>query len=136
ACRPEHWERAGALYGPEALYRPAPGDGGDGGGGTGYDGTGLPPAVVLGPYTEAEARTVREGYGLRETDLAEADARHPLALRLLAEVRAALPGGVPGRPCREEVFTAHLDLVCLRTAVRIAAGTLPPVRGTAVRRLA
>ncbi|MFE8936854.1 serine protease [Streptomyces sp. NPDC007872] len=136
ACRPEHWERAGALYGPEALYRPAPGDGGDGDGGTGYDGTGLPPAVVLGPYTEAEARTVREGYGLRETDLAEADARHPLALRLLAEVRAALPGGVPGRPCREEVFTAHLDLVCLRTAVRIAAGTLPPVRGTAVRRLA
>ncbi|WP_121833218.1 serine protease, partial [Streptomyces sp. S1] len=126
ACRPEHWERAGALYGPEALHRPATGD----------DGTGLPPAVVLGPYTEAEARAVREGYGLRETDLAEADARHPLALRLLAEVRAALPGEVPGRPRREEVFTAHLDLMCLRTAVRIAAGTRPLVRGTAVRRLA
>ncbi|MGA5871644.1 trypsin-like peptidase domain-containing protein [Streptomyces cinereoruber] len=126
ACRPEHWERAGALYGPEALHRPAPGDNEDG----------LPPAVVLGPYTEAEARAVREGYGLRETDLAEADARHPLALRLLAEVRAALPGEVPGRPCREEVFTAHLDLMCLRTAVRIAAGTRPLVRGTAVRRLA
>ncbi|MFC8294205.1 trypsin-like peptidase domain-containing protein [Streptomyces sp. NPDC057242] len=126
ACRPEHWERAGALYGPEALHRPATGD----------DGSGLPPAVVLGPYTEEEARAVREGYGLRETDLAEADARHPLALRLLAEVRAALPGEVPGRPCREEVFTAHLDLMCLRTAVRIAAGTRPLVRGTAVRRLA
>ncbi|MFF6870981.1 serine protease [Streptomyces sp. NPDC012450] len=126
ACRPEHWERAGALYGPEALHRPATGD----------DGAGLPPAVVLGPYTEAEARAVREGYGLRETDLAEADARHPLALRLLAEVRAALPGEVPGRPRREEVFTAHLDLMCLRTAVRIAAGTRPLVRGTAVRRLA
>ncbi|MFF5449651.1 serine protease [Streptomyces sp. NPDC012950] len=126
ACRPEHWERAGALYGPEALHRPATGD----------DGSGLPPAVVLGPYTEAEARAVREGYGLRETDLAEADARHPLALRLLAEVRAALPGEVPGRPRREEVFTAHLDLMCLRVAVRIAAGTRPLVRGTAVRRLA
>ncbi|WP_432115617.1 serine protease [Streptomyces sp. S1] len=126
ACRPEHWERAGTLYGPEALHRPA----------TGGDGSGLPPAVVLGPYTEAEARAVREGYGLRETDLAEADARHPLALRLLAEVRAALPGEVPGRPRREEVFTAHLDLMCLRTAVRIAAGTRPLVRGTAVRRLA
>ncbi|MEU0233330.1 MULTISPECIES: serine protease [unclassified Streptomyces] len=131
ACRPEHWERAGALYGPDALHRPA-----TGGDGSGDGGAGLPPAVVLGPYTEAEARAVREGYGLRETDLAEADARHPLALRLLAEVRAALPGEVPGRPCREEIFTAHLDLVCLRTAVRIAAGTLPPVRGTAVRRLA
>ncbi|WP_411072789.1 serine protease [Streptomyces sp. cmx-4-25] len=126
ACRPEHWERAGALYGPGALHVPATGDGGDG----------LPPAVVLGPYTEAEARTAREGYGLRETDLAEADARHPLALRLLAEVRAALPGEVPGRPCREEVFAAHLDLMCLRIAVRIAAGTRPLVRGTAVRRLA
>ncbi|MFC7796553.1 trypsin-like peptidase domain-containing protein [Streptomyces cinereoruber] len=126
ACRPEHWERAGALYGSGALHRPAPGENGDG----------LPPAVVLGPYTEAEARAVREGYGLRETDLAEADARHPLALRLLAEVRAALPREVPGRPCREEVFTAHLDLMCLRTAVRIAAGTRPLIRGTAVRRLA
>ncbi|KOX26017.1 MULTISPECIES: serine protease [unclassified Streptomyces] len=125
ACRPEHWERAGALYGPHALHRPAAG-GGDG----------LPAAVVLGPYTEAEARAVREGYGIGETDLAEADARHPLALRLLAEVRAALPGEVPGRPRREEVFTAHLDLMCLRTAVRIAAGTRPLVRGTAVRRLA
>ncbi|MFJ4872469.1 trypsin-like peptidase domain-containing protein [Streptomyces sp. NPDC088757] len=138
ACRPEHWERAGALYGPDALHRPTTGDGGsaDDGDGDGGGGNGLPPAVVLGPYTEAEARAVREGYGLRETDLAEADARHPLALRLLAEVRAALPGEVPGRPCREEVFTAHLDLVCLRTAVRIAAGTPSPVRGTAVRRLA
>ncbi|MFC7967865.1 trypsin-like peptidase domain-containing protein [Streptomyces cinereoruber] len=126
ACRPEHWERAGALYSSGALHRPTPGENRDG----------LPPAVVLGPYTEAEARAVREGYGLRETDLAEADARHPLALRLLAEVRAALPGEVPGRPCREEVFTAHLDLMCLRTAVRIAAGTRPLIRGTAVRRLA
>ncbi|SEC35699.1 trypsin-like peptidase domain-containing protein [Streptomyces sp. TLI_105] len=99
-------------------------------------GGGMPPAVFLGPYSETEARAVREGYGIGEADLAAADARHPLALRLLAEVRAALPGEVPGRPGREEIFTAHLDLVCLRAAVRIAAGSRPLLRGTAVRRLA
>ncbi|MDV5148719.1 serine protease [Streptomyces sp. SBC-4] len=125
ACRPEHWDLAGALYGPGALHRPATGNG-----------EGLPAALVLGPYTETEARAVRQGYGLGETALAEADARHPLALRLLAEVRAALPGDVPGRPGREEIFTAHLDLMCLRVAVRVAAGSRPLVRGTAVRLLA
>ncbi|MEU3686672.1 serine protease [Streptomyces narbonensis] len=125
ACRPEHWDLAGALYGPGALHRPATGNG-----------DGLPAALVLGPYTESEARAVRQGYGLGETDLAEADARHPLALRLLAEVRAALPGDVPGRPGREEIFTAHMDLMCLRVAVRVAAGSRPLVRGTAVRLLA
>ncbi|MFJ4910509.1 serine protease [Streptomyces sp. NPDC093249] len=125
ACRPEHWEQAGALYTPGALHRPVTGPGG-----------GLPAAVALGPYSASEARAVREGYGLAETDLAEADAHHPLALRLLAEVRAALPGEVPGRPGREEIFTAHLDLMCLRIAVRIAAGTRPLPGGAAVRRLA
>ncbi|MFF5919000.1 trypsin-like peptidase domain-containing protein [Streptomyces flavochromogenes] len=129
ACRPEHWERAGALYLPGALHRPATGprDGAPGG---------LPAALVLGPYSVAEAQAVREGYGLGETDLAEADARHPLALRLLAEVRAALPADVPGRPGREEIFTAYLDLMCLRIAVRIAAGSRPLPPGSAVRRLA
>ncbi|MDX2564234.1 serine protease [Streptomyces sp. TX20-6-3] len=129
ACRPEHWERAGALYRPAALHRPAEGRRGGTSGG-------LPAALVLGPYSAAEARAVREGYGLGETDLAEADARHPLALRLLAEVRAALPADVPGRPGREEIFTAYLDLMCLRIAVRIAAGSRPLPSGTAVRRLA
>lgn len=118
ACRPEHWERAGALYGPGALHRPVTGPG-----------AGLPAALVLGSYSETEARAVREGYGIGESDLVEADARHPLALRLLAEVRTALPGDVPGRPGREEIFTAYLDLMCLRTAVRIAAGSRPLVRG-------
>jgi hypothetical protein len=132
ACRPEHWEQAGALYGPGALHRPA----GDPGRAVTGTGDAVPAAVVLGPYSEAEARAVREGYGIGETDLAPADARHPLALRLLAEVRAALPGEVPGRPGREEIFTAYLDLMCLRTAVRIAAGSRPLPRGTAVRRLA
>lgn len=125
ACRPEHWDLAGALYGPGTLHRPASGNG-----------EGLPGALVLGPYTETEARAVRQGYGIGESDLAEPDARHPLALRLLAEVRAALPGDVPGRPGREEIFTAHLDLMCLRVAVRVAAGCRPLVRGTAVRLLA
>ncbi len=129
ACRPEHWERAGALYGPEALHRPATGDDATGDDGSGYDGAGYGGAGLPGrrprPVHRGGGPGRTGGYGLRETDLAEADARHPLALRLLAEVRAALPGGAPGQPCREEVFTAHLDLVCLRTAVRIAAGILP-----------
>ncbi|MFI1660752.1 trypsin-like peptidase domain-containing protein [Streptomyces sp. NPDC020472] len=152
ACRPEHWEQAGTLYAPGALHRPAAEAGpgaphrpatdpagrpdGPGPAATATAGGGTPPAVFLGPYSETEARAVREGYGIGEADLAEADARHPLALRLLAEVRAALPGEVPGRPGREEIFTAHLDLMCLRAAVRIAAGSRPLVRGTAVRRLA
>ncbi|QES08698.1 serine protease [Streptomyces venezuelae] len=125
ACRPEHWELAGALYRPGALHRPATGPR-----------DGLPAALVLGPYAAAEAEAVRQGYGLADTDLAEADARHPLALRLLAEVRAALPAEVAGRPGREEIFTAYLDLMCLRIAVRIAAGSRPLPGGTAVRRLA
>ncbi|MET9437973.1 trypsin-like peptidase domain-containing protein [Streptomyces sp. NPDC006551] len=116
-CRPEHWEQAGALYSPGASHRPAS-------------------PVVIGDLTQEEARAARERYGLEERDLAAADARHPLALRLLAEVREALPGAVPGRPGREEIFSAHLDLMCLRIAVRIAAGSRPLVRGTAVRRLA
>ncbi|MFJ8670015.1 trypsin-like peptidase domain-containing protein [Streptomyces sp. NPDC093600] len=115
-CRPEHWEEAGRLYSPGASHRPSP--------------------VVIGELSEEEARVARERYGLGEGDLAAADARHPLALRLLAEVREALPGAVPGRPGREEIFSAHLDLMCLRIAVRIAAGSRPLVRGTAVRRLA
>ncbi|MEV4430368.1 serine protease, partial [Streptomyces sp. NPDC049602] len=136
--------------GPPAAVRPATGSGpsaaatgsGPSAAATGSGpsaaatGPGLPAAVVLGPYSATEARAVREGYGIGETDLAEADARHPLALRLLAEVRAALPGDVPGRPGREEIFTAYLDLMCLRAAVRIAAGSRPLPRGTAVRRLA
>ncbi|MER7950123.1 trypsin-like peptidase domain-containing protein [Streptomyces sp. NPDC096079] len=129
ACRPEHWEQAGALYGPRALHRPATTT-------TTATDVGFPAAVVLGPLSATESCAVREGYGIAETDLAPADSRHPLALRLLAEVRAALPGEVPGRPAREEIFTAYLDLMCLRVAVRIAAGSGPLPRGAAVRRLA
>ncbi|MCE0446109.1 hypothetical protein LT493_18345 [Streptomyces tricolor] len=51
--------------------------------------------------------------------LAERDARHPLALRLLSEVRAAVPDApVAGPVDRDDVFAAYLDLMCLRIAVR------------------
>ncbi|MEU9099372.1 serine protease [Streptomyces sp. NPDC048361] len=122
ACRPEHWEQAGAHYPRGALHEaPQPR---------------LPDAVRIGDLDHEEAERARERYAIPEGALAERDARHPLTLRLLAEVRAALPDGVEGRPDREEVFAAHLDLMCLRIAVRVAASARPPVRGNAVRRLA
>ncbi|WP_251067406.1 trypsin-like peptidase domain-containing protein [Streptomyces sp. ISL-36] len=142
-CRPEYWEQASGLYSRSVLHRPAPParpcptTGPSAGTRAGEAGALSPRgAVLLGDLSEDEARVVRERYGLAATDLAAADARHPLALRLLAEVRAALPGHVPGRPRREEIFGAYVDLMCLRIAVRIAAGSRPLVRGTAVRRLA
>ncbi|MGW2865552.1 trypsin-like peptidase domain-containing protein [Streptomyces sp. NPDC001205] len=122
ACRPEHWEQAGAHY-PDGVLHPA-------------HLPRLPDAVHVGDLGREEAARARERYGIPDGALAERDARHPLTLRLLAEVRAALPGGIGGRPDREDVFSAHLDLMCLRIAVRIAAAARPPVRGGAVRRLA
>lgn len=113
ACRPEHWEQASALY-PE----------------------GAADVVRIGDLTAAEAERARVRNGIPDGALAPADAAHPLALRLLAEVREALPEGAEGCPSREEIFTAHLDLMCLRIAVRIAAGAGPALRGSAVRRLA
>lgn len=124
ACRPEHWEQAGPQYPAGTLYRP------------GRPAWRLPDALPIGDLSKREAERARERYGLPGDALAADDARHPLALRLLAEVREALPGDVPGRPRREEVFAAHLDLMCLRVAARIAAGSPPPLRGGAVRRLA
>ncbi|MFB7995741.1 serine protease [Streptomyces sp. NPDC056002] len=119
ACRGEYWERAGELFPPGVLY-----------GRTGR----LPACVPLGELTGDQARVARERYGLPEDALAGRDARHPLALRLLAEVRAALPGPVPGSADRDAVFAAYLDLMCLRVAVRLAV--VNGLRGTAVRRLA
>ncbi|WP_405998166.1 serine protease [Streptomyces sp. NBC_00829] len=124
ACRPEHWELAGALYPEDVLHRPA------------APAHRLPPALRIGALTAAEAERARERYGLVAGAVAAADERHPLTLRLLAEVREALPADVPGRPCREDVYSAHLDLLCLRIAVRIAAASRPQLRGPAVRRLA
>lgn len=124
ACRPEHWETAGALCPPDALHRPA------------RPAWRLPSAVRLGDLTVGQAERARERYGLPPDALAVGHDRHPLTLRLLAEVRGALPAGAPGRPDTEEVFGAHLDLMCLRIAVRIAAQGRPAPHGTAVRRLA
>ncbi|MEU1372703.1 serine protease [Streptomyces triculaminicus] len=136
ACRPEHWETAGALFPPHALHGPrdlpsAPGP------------RALPPCSRLAALTPGQAAEARASYGIPPDAIDPADAGHPLALRLLAEVRAALPDGTEGAggdgeaaPDRWGVFAAHLDLVCLRIAVRLAAARRPPLRGAAVRRLA
>lgn len=124
ACRPEHWETAGALCPPGALHRPA------------RPARRLPAAVRLADLTASQAEGARERYGIPADALAPGHDRHPLTLRLLAEVRAALPEDVAGQPDTDDVFGAHLDLMCLRIAVRIAAPSRPVLRGTAVRRLA
>ncbi len=139
ACRPEHWESAGALFPPEVLHTPggpcapppAPGR------------RALPPCSRLPGLTPGQAAEVRASYGIAPEAIDPADAAHPLALRLLAEVRAALPDGTEGiggtgeaAPDRWDVFAAYLDLICLRIAVRLAASRRPPLRGPAVRRLA
>lgn len=124
ACRPEHWETAGALYPPAALHRPH------------RPARGLPPSLRLTDLTADQAAQAKERLGIPPQALAPGHDRHPLTLRLLAEVREALPPGVPGRPDTEDVFGAHLDLMCVRVAVRIAAAADEQPRGTAVRRLA
>ncbi|MFF3502896.1 serine protease [Streptomyces sp. NPDC003247] len=122
ACRAEHWEQAGAYFPPETLY--------------GRTNRAFPPRVPLGDLTPEEAREARARYGVPDTALHPAEARHPLTLRLCAELRAALPDAdAPGTPLgRDDVLAAHLDLMCLRVAVRLAAEN--GLRGTAVRRLA
>ncbi|MFG1671044.1 trypsin-like peptidase domain-containing protein [Streptomyces sp. Y7] len=111
----------------------APGDG-TGRGGGGESNPRLPACVLLGDLTPDEAQHARARYGIPDDALAAPDARHPLTLRLLSEVRAALPD-TPHPPLdRDDVLSAHLDLMCLRIAVRLAAEN--GLRGTAVRRLA
>ncbi|MFD9101928.1 serine protease [Streptomyces virginiae] len=132
AARPEYWERAGALHRPGALHIPA------------RAARRLPPALPLADLTAAEAETARARLGIPADAVRDADARHPLTLQLLAGIRAAEV--TAGRPGRDEVFAAHLDLLCLRTAVRIAAASPgagagagadgAPVHGPGVRRLA
>ncbi|MER5728457.1 hypothetical protein ABT084_08960 [Streptomyces sp. NPDC002138] len=112
AGRPEYWERAGALYPPEVLHTPD------------RPARRLPPALRLGDLTPAEAALARARYGIPDDAVHPSAARHPLALRLLADVRAA--GVTAGRPTRDEIFAAHLDLMCLRVAVRVSATPAPP----------
>ncbi|MFF0159559.1 trypsin-like peptidase domain-containing protein [Streptomyces sp. NPDC005263] len=156
ACRAEFWEEAGAGFPAGTLYDPRDrtgrGDGretGDAGAAVdvGEEGEAgeailgfLPPHVRLGDLREDEARRARARYRIPDDALAEPDARHPLTLRLLSEVHAALPGSPQAqvhshtRVDREDVFSAYLDLMCLRVALRLAAGQ--GLRGPAVRRLA
>ncbi|MFD5077018.1 trypsin-like peptidase domain-containing protein [Streptomyces sp. NPDC058371] len=163
ACRAEYWEQAGAhvprelLHGERGLVGRAwsraerglvgqglphgargPGGRGSLDGERGVGGDRLPHCVRLGDLGEEAAREARSRYGIPDGVLPDADARHPLTLRLLSEVRAALPDGALGEAagpaCRDEVFAAHLDLMCLRIAVRLAAAN--GLRGAAVRRLA
>ncbi|WP_051836565.1 hypothetical protein [Streptomyces sp. NRRL F-2580] len=126
AARPEYWERAGALHPPDALHTPA------------RPARRMPPALPIGDLTVAEAETVRDRLGIPSDAVRAADARHPLTLSLLAGIRAA--GVTAGRPGRDEVFAAHLDLLCLRSALRTAAACADPggarVHGPGIRRLA
>ncbi|WP_033313038.1 trypsin-like peptidase domain-containing protein [Streptomyces iakyrus] len=108
ACRAEYWETA-----------PFPAE----------------PCLSLGDLTESEAREAYRRHGLAGHALAPADARHPLTLGLLAEVRAALTEPPEAAAVdRNDVFAAYLDLMSLRIAQRLAAGD--GLHGTAVRRLA
>ncbi|MET9457054.1 trypsin-like peptidase domain-containing protein [Streptomyces canus] len=118
ACREEYWE--GADFPEELLYGKPEGH--------------LPPCVRLADLTDEEARRARARHSLPEGILTAPDDRHPLTLRLLSEVRAALPDAPHTPVARDEVFSAYLDLMCLRIAVRLA--TASGLRGTAVRRLA
>ncbi|MGW5788254.1 trypsin-like peptidase domain-containing protein [Streptomyces sp. NPDC003757] len=98
-------------------------------------GAGLPPCVRLGDLADDEAREARARYRVPEDALADPDARHPLTLRLLSEVHAALPGPpAPATVTRDAVLAAYLDLTCLRVATRLAGEN--GLHGTAVRRLA
>ncbi|MER6632792.1 serine protease [Streptomyces sp. NPDC000987] len=134
ACRAEHWEEAGARFPRDLLHRAAPSAADDP---APAAPAGLPPCVHLGDLTDDEARRARALHGIPEGTLRGADARHPLTLRLLSEVRAALPDAADApraRVDRDDVLSAHLDLMCLRVAVRLAAAN--GLRGPAVRRLA
>ncbi|MGW5202222.1 trypsin-like peptidase domain-containing protein [Streptomyces spiralis] len=141
ACREEYWEGAGAQFPPDLLHIPLASGTARvmreaAAAGPGPDVTpGLPPCLRLGDLTSEEAREARDRYGVPDGALVDADARHPLTIRLLGEVRAALPDA-PAHPRldRADVLAAHLDLMCLRVAVRLAAHN--GLRGTAVRRLA
>ncbi|WP_416975697.1 hypothetical protein [Streptomyces sp. 4F14] len=111
----------------------APGDGtGRGGGG---EESLLPACVELGEFTQSEAEAARARYRVPAFALAPSAVRHPLTLRLFSEVRTALPDSPPPvNADRDDIFAAYLDLMCLRIAVRLAAGS--GLRGTPVRRLA
>lgn len=99
ACGSEFWELAGGLLPHEMLHTGQP----DGAARSATDevaGPELPPCVRLGPMPPVIAAQARERYGLDENALPEADRGHPLAMRMIAEVRAAL--GADSRGPRHE----------------------------------
>ncbi|MFF2045750.1 trypsin-like peptidase domain-containing protein [Kitasatospora sp. NPDC058170] len=116
ACGEEAWERLAE----EGCDRTAP------------DGPAAAAVHRLGPLPAEAAERVRRRYGVPPGWTAEADARHPLALRLAGELCAE---GLTGEAVRRgELFAAHLDLRCLRVAQRIAADGQQPRRPGAHRR--
>ncbi|MFC7218313.1 serine protease [Streptomyces polyrhachis] len=119
-CRPEFWESARHHF---AQPLPQHGESGI-------------PAVRLDDLTPRQAAQVRTGYGI--PDLPADAARHPLSLRLLADVRGALPKPPDGSPGRHEILQAWLDLACLRAAEQLERGDVRPtdVRPTGVRHTA
>lgn len=108
-CGPEHWDHAGRLFSAEDLH-----------------GTGSPRALRLGPLPADTARAAAAAHGLAvgaPESAASPLARHPLALRLLADLHAAAPALAAGAaPSRAQLFGAWVDLGCLRIAERL----LPP----------
>ena len=124
ACRPEYWEQAGALLPPGCCTGPRP--------------RGGSAAAALRPpgrLHREEARGPGPRYGLPEGALAPPTTGTRSRCGCSREVRAALPGPPDGAAVdRDDVFAAHLDLVCLRIAVRLAAaGTAcagPPYDGS------
>ncbi|MCF6524921.1 hypothetical protein [Streptomyces sp. JJ36] len=149
ACRPEFWEQAGSYVPRHLLHAPRAVPHGPRLAAQGPAGA-LPPCLPAGPLPPAAAARLRETHGVPEDALAPADAGHPLAVRMLGEVRAALgrdgdgtPAGLPAAPAaaagplaRADVFAAHLDLVSLRIAGRLAREREPAPGPAAVRRLA
>ncbi|MGW6914073.1 serine protease [Kitasatospora sp. NPDC054939] len=77
----------------------------------------------LGPLPAEAAERVRRRYGAPAGPPSAPDARHPLALRLAGELAAEGLGGAPAR--RSDLFSAYLDLCCLRIAERMVVAEHP-----------
>ncbi|RKN38734.1 ATP-binding protein [Streptomyces hoynatensis] len=106
ACRPEFWERAGALF-PAAARHGAFG------------------CLPVGDLTPAQAERARLALGLGPARAPE-ETRHPLALRMRAELEAAgLPSG-SGGPSTDphRLFTAYLALAAGRVAAALSGGAV------------
>lgn len=108
ACRPEFWEQTAGLF-PVDMLHPT----GDAAG-----------CLSLGALPPPQAARARAAYGLPDGALCPADEGHPLAMRMLARIRAAQVAGAPvgeRPPPRHEIFSGFLDLLSLCVAQRLAA---------------